>query len=308
MKVRLAVAGVALALGLVSPAVAQGRPKIVSVSHLAVYTTDADKAEHFYVHDLGAMKGPDPQNPAGVRYYFNPVQFVEVLPLPQGWTSVGRFDHAGYNTDDAEALRKYLGAHGVVVPAVVTKGSDGSLYFEVKDPEANRVQFVQPPAKRIAVPVNPLSKHIIHVGYIVHSPAAEDAFYRTLLGFRPYWHGGRTDDSADWISSQVPDGTDWVEYMSVKGPETTGIPPTMTKDNAGVLDHFALGVQNMEQSVNLLYEGDRLTAKHSPPQIGRDGKWQLNMYDPDGTRAEMMEFQPAVKPCCSPFLAASPTE
>ncbi len=308
MKVRLAVAGVALALGLVSPAVAQGRPKIVSVSHLAVYTTDADKAEHFYVHDLGAMKGPDPQNPAGVRYYFNPVQFVEVLPLPQGWTSVGRFDHAGYNTDDAEALRKYLGAHGVVVPAAVTKGSDGSLYFEVKDPEANRVQFVQPPAKRIAVPMNPLSKHIIHVGYIVHSPAAEDAFYRTLLGFRPYWHGGRTDDSADWISSQVPDGTDWVEYMSVKGPETTGIPPTMTKDNAGVLDHFALGVQNMEQSVNLLYEGDRLTAKHSPPQIGRDGKWQLNMYDPDGTRAEMMEFQPAVKPCCSPFLAASPTE
>ena len=96
--------------------------------------------------------------------------------------------------------------------------------------------------------------------------------------------------------------------MSVKGPETTGIPPTMTKDNAGVLDHFALGVQNMEQSVNLLYEGDRLTAKHSPPQMGRDGKWQLNMYDPDGTRAEMMEFQPAVKPCCSPFLAASPTE
>ena len=308
MKVRLAVAGVALALGLVSPAIAQGRPKIVSVSHLAVYTTDADKAEHFYVHDLGAMKGPDPQNPAGVRYYFNPVQFVEVLPLPQGWTSVGRFDHAGYNTDDAEALRKYLGAHGVVVPAAVTMGSDGSLYFEVRDPEANRVQFVQPPAKRIAVPVNPLSKHIIHVGYIVHSPAAEDAFYRTLLGFRPYWHGGRTDDSADWISSQVPDGTDWVEYMSVKGPETTGIPPTMTKDNAGVLDHFALGVQNMEQSVNLLYEGDRLTAKHSPPQIGRDGKWQLNMYDPDGTRAEMMEFQPAVKPCCSPFLAASPTE
>jgi hypothetical protein len=31
------------------------------------------------------------------------------------------------------------------------------------------------------------------------------------------------------------------------------------------------------------------------------------MYDPDGTRAELMEFQPAVKPCCSPFLAPSPT-
>jgi catechol 2,3-dioxygenase-like lactoylglutathione lyase family enzyme len=308
MKVRLAIAGVALALAFVSITPAQGRPKIGSVSHLAVYTTDAEKTEHFYVHDLGAMKGTDPQNPLGVRYYFNPVQFVEVLPLPQGWTSVGRLDHAGYNTEDAEALRKYLGVHGVAVPAAVTKGSDGSLYFEVKDPEANRVQFVQPPAHPISVPLNPLSKHIIHVGYIVHSPAAEDAFYKTLLGFRPYWHGGKTEDSSEWISTQVPDGTDWVEYMSVKSPEKTGIPVTMSKDNAGVLDHFALGVQNMEQSVNLLYEGDRLTAKHSPPQIGRDGKWQLNLYDPDGTRAEMMEFQPAVKPCCSPFLASSPTE
>ena len=111
-----------------------------------MYTTDPDKTEHFYVHDLGAMKGTDPQNPLGVRYYFNPVQFVEVLPLPQGWTSVSRFDHAGYNTEDAEALRRYLGAHSVTVPAAVTKGSDGSLYFVVKDPEENRIQFVQPPA------------------------------------------------------------------------------------------------------------------------------------------------------------------
>lgn len=308
MKVRLAVPVVALALSLVPVVFAQGRPKIGSVSHLAVYTTDAAKTEHFYVHDLGAMKGTDPQNPLGVRYYFNPVQFVEVLPLPQGWTSVGRFDHAGYNTEDAEGLRKYLGSHGVTVPAAVTKGSDGSLYFEVKDPEENRVQFVQPPAHPLAVPVNPLSKHIIHVGYIIHSPEAEDGFYKTVLGFRPYWHGGKTDDSSEWISTQVSDGTDWIEYMSVKGPEKTGIPPTMSKDNAGVLDHFALGVPNMEQAVNLLYEGDRLTARHSPPQIGRDGKWQLNLYDPDGTRAEMMEFQPAVKPCCSPFLAPSPTQ
>jgi hypothetical protein len=84
------------------------------------------------------------------------------------------------------------------------------------------------------------------------------------------------------------------------------MPPAMTQDTVGVLDHFALGVQNMEQSVDLLYAGDRLTAKHSPAQIGRDGKWQFNMYAPDGTRVELMEFQPSVKPCCSPFMLPSP--
>jgi hypothetical protein len=51
-----------------------------------------------------------------------------------------------------------------------------------------------------------------------------------------------------------------------------------------------------------------LTARHSDPKIGRDGKWQVNLYDPDGIRAELMEFQPAVKPCCSPFLLPSPTK
>jgi catechol 2,3-dioxygenase-like lactoylglutathione lyase family enzyme len=312
MKVRLRVTLAAIGLSLATCAFAQDRtplrPRITGVSHLSVYTSDAAKAGHFYVHDLGALKGTDPQNPSGVRYYFNSTQFVEILPLPSGTASINRLDHVGYNTPNAEAMRKYLEAHNVTVPSTVTKGGDGSQYFAVKDPEGNSIEFVQPPAHAMSVPLNPLSNHIIHVGYIVHDPAAEDAFYDAVLGFRPYWHGGMKDDETSWISQQVPDGTDWIEYMTVKGPEKTGIPSTMSQDTLGVLDHFALGVQNMERTVNLLYSGDRLTAKHSPPQIGRDSKWQLNIYDPDGIRAELMEFQPMAKPCCSPFLLPSPTK
>jgi catechol 2,3-dioxygenase-like lactoylglutathione lyase family enzyme len=308
VKVRAAAGLAAMGLWLAASAFGQGRAKITGVSHLSVYTSEMAKTERFYVHDLGAFKAADPQNPAGVRYYFNPIQFVEVLPLPEGPPSINRFDHAGYNTLNADGLRRYLASHGLAVPSEVTKGSDGSRYFEVRDPEGNRIEFVQPPVHPISVPLNRVSNHIIHVGYIVHDAAAEDAFYRALLGFRPYWHGGMKDDATDWISLQVPDGTDWVEYMMVKGPEKTGIPPSMSRDTVGVLDHFALGVQNMEKTVDLLYEGDRLTAKHSPPQIGRDGKWQLNLYDPDGIRTEFMEFQPSVKPCCSSLLLPSPTK
>jgi catechol 2,3-dioxygenase-like lactoylglutathione lyase family enzyme len=308
MKVTAVWRFTAMALCLTAYAFSQERPRITGISHLSVYTTDAAKTERFYVHDLGALKAADPQNPAGTRYYFNPIQFVEVLPLPQDSSSISRFDHAAYNTANAEQMRRYLAAHNITVPPSVTKADDGSQYFEVMDPEGNRIQFVQPPAKPISVPNNPLSNHIIHVGYLVHSASAEDAFYQQLLGFRPYWHGGPKDDVTDWISLQVPDGTDWVEYMIAKGPEKTGIPSTMSRETLGVLNHFSLGVPNIEKSTNLLYEGDRLTAKHSPPQIGRDGKWQLNLYDPDGTRAEVMEFQPSVKPCCSPFLLPSPTK
>ena len=127
-----AVAGLAtLLIALSGFASAQTRPKITGVSHLSVYTSDPAQTEHFYVYDLGAVKETDPQNPAGVRYYFNAIQFVEVLPLPSGASDPkNRFDHAGYNTTGAEAMRKYLESHGVTVPSSVTKASDGSVYFE----------------------------------------------------------------------------------------------------------------------------------------------------------------------------------
>ena len=287
---------------------AQDRPKITGVSHLAIYTTDSAKTEQFFVHDLGAVKRIDPEDPLGICYAFNSEQFVEVLAMPVGEAPKNRLDHSAFRVNDAEKMRVYLAKNGVDVPAAAKTASDGSAYFEVKDPEGNRIEFVQPPSHSEHVDANPLSHHIIHVGFIVHDAAAEDAFYVKLLGFRPYWHGGMKDNETDWISQQVPDGTDWLEYMMVKGPEKTSIPASMSQETAGVLDHFALGVQNMEKAVNLLTEGDRLTMRHSPPLIGRDGKWQLNMYAPDGTRAELMEFQPSIKPCCSPLLLPSPTE
>ena len=84
MKVRAGIGLTMMSLLLAGQCLCQERPKITGVSHLSVYTSDAAKAEFFYVHDLGGFKVTDPQNPAGVRYYFNPVQFVEVLPLPAG--------------------------------------------------------------------------------------------------------------------------------------------------------------------------------------------------------------------------------
>lgn len=284
------------------------RPKITGVSHISVYSTDSVKTEHFYVHDLGGVKRDDPENPAGVRYYFSATQFVEVLPLPAGYASINRLDHVGFNTANAEQLRAYLGQNGIAVPEKTEKGSDGSQWFAISDGEGNKVEFVQPPAKPMPVAANPLSSHIIHVGYLVHDANVENKLYRDLLGFRPYWYGGGSDGRVAWISQQVPDGTDWIEYMMVAGPEKTGIPASMTPEKLGAMDHFSLGVFNMEESVNLLTAGDRLTSRHSPPQIGRDGKWQINLYDPDGSRAELMELKAVVKPCCSDFTATDPTK
>ena len=284
------------------------RPPITGISHLGLYGSDSAKTDYFYVHDLGAVKRDDPENPKGVRYYFSAVQFIEVLPFPDGYTGMSRLDHVAYDTTDAEGLRVYLAAHDIAVPASVSDGSDGSRWFDVSDPEGNKVEFLQPPKKSAPVPLNPLSKHIIHMGYLVHSRSAEDAFYRTALGFRPYWYGAFPDGkvSPQWVSQQVPNGTDWLEYMMVPGPETKGIPAGMSQHDVDVLNHFSLGVPNMEKAVTSLWS-DRLSAPHDEgAKIGLDGKWQFNLYDPDGTRVEMMEFHASIKPCCSPFTASDP--
>jgi catechol 2,3-dioxygenase-like lactoylglutathione lyase family enzyme len=285
------------------------RPKITGISHLAVYTSDPAATDHYYREIVGAAKLPDPENSKGIRYALSPTQFIEVLPLPEG-SGINRIDHTAWNTDDAESLRRYLGAKSWKVPGQVERGADGSRWFAVHDPEGNKVEFVQPPAQPKPV-VDPevIGHHIIHVGFLVHSQAAEDTFYRDLLGFRPYWFGGMQDGKIDWVSQQAPDSHDWLEYMLTSGPSGSGIPPTISQHNLGVLDHLSIGEDSVPEAYKVLEAGKRLTGAHDDkPKIGKDGKYQFNLYDPDGIRLELMNFHATDKPCCSSFTADDPAE
>lgn len=281
------------------------RPKITGVSHLAVYTSNPTATDHYYTFTLGAVKQTDPENPKGVRYAFSATQFVEVLPLPAG-AGASRLDHAAFNTSDADGMRKYLAAKGWQVPASVKKASDGSRWFEIKDPEGNRIQFVQPSTTAKVDAPKAIGHHIIHVGFVVHSREKEDAFYRELLGFKPYWWGGMQDNRVDWVSQQVPDGHDWLEYMLNTGAAGS----TMSQHQLGVMDHIAIGEKSVDDARNTLVSQGRLEGVQcdKSTKIGKDGKGQFNLYDPDETRAELMNFHATEKPCCSPFTADDPAE
>ena len=304
-----AVAAFAAVAGSATAQSAPPRPKITGISHLAVYTSDPSATDHYYRVFIGAAKEPDPENAKGVRYMVSATQFVEVLPLPPG-SGINRLDHTAWQTVDAEGLRKYLAAKGWKTPAKVTNGSDGSKWFEVLDPEDNKVQFVQPPvnAKTPDAP-NVIGSHIIHVGILVHDRAVQDKFYRELLGFRPYWYGGmHYPEKIDWVSQQVPDGHDWLEYMLAAGPGK-GIPATMTQHNLGVQDHLSIGEASVTAAYERLKAADRLGGTHdAAPKIGKDGKEQFNLYDPDGIRLELMNFHATEKPCCSDFTAEDPAQ
>lgn len=280
------------------------RPAITGISHIAVYTSDPQAADHYYREIVGAARLPDPEQLKGVDYCLSPTQFIEVLRRPPGSGTL-RFDHIAFNTTDANGLRDYLAASGWRIQQNVIREFDGTLWFEVLDPEGNRVQFVQPGGslKRSVDAPDAIGHHIIHIGILVHSSEAEDKFYKNLLGFKPYQIGIK-QGSVDWISEQVPDGLDWLEYMFSAGTGT-GIPAA--QNEAGFLDHLSIGVASVLDTYKLLEAGNRLSGRHDPsPEIGLDGKIQFNMYDPDGIRFELMNFLADKDPCCSHRGAEGP--
>jgi len=176
-------------------------------------------------------------------------------------------------------------------------------YLSLTDPEGHKISFLETDGvlkdpKIIAI----LTKggyedEIIHAGFIVRDRAATEHFYKDILGFRPYWHGGMKDDQTDWVSMQVPDGTDWLEFM-------VNVESDADQRLRGIMNHIAIGVTDIHATQKHLIEnGVKLTEE---PQIGRDGKWQLNLYDPEDTRVEFMEFTPVQKPCCSDYTGPHP--
>ncbi|MGC2659915.1 MAG: VOC family protein [Bryobacteraceae bacterium] len=281
------------------------RPPIIGIAHIGLKTSDLAAAQKFYGDVLGFdhFSLDKPTGGLMLNYYkVNDHQYIEIYPGLTG--DEDRMTHFAFETTNVRQLRDYLAAHGVNVPATLKPGLDRNMSMMIKDPEGHEVEFVQYMPNSLhgeqfgkLLSDRRIGKRMIHVGVTVHDRPAEDKFYRDVLGFVMTWYGGKTDDSVDWVDMRVPNGTDWLEYMlNTHNPSPKQL---------GVMHHFSLGVDAIQPVYKeVLARGYQPS---QPPKIGRDGKWQLNLYDPDFTRAEVMEFKPVEKPCCSPFVNLTPS-
>ena len=273
------------------------RPKITGVAHVRVYSTNLSASRKFYSDILGL--GPGSAGCVGLAsscFAVNDHQQIQVVnaanpPTPNFLAEVA------FATDDVARMRRYLLAHDVAVGGI-SNDAGGAQHFELIDPEGHSLAFVQQTPKHSFTPAaDQISTRLFHAGFVVRDIAVEDHFYRDLLGFRMYWHGGFKETGTDWEEIQVPDGNDWIEYM-------LNISPTADHQERGVQNHFSLGVPRMKPAFERLQAHGLTTT--DVPEIGRDGKMQFDIFDPDATRVEFMEFEPSQSPCCNPYTAPHP--
>lgn len=274
------------------------RPAITGIGFVEIHTTDPGAATRFFQKGLGLSKlNHACRESLTACFYVNELQEIEIN-AEQDKTPNNFIEEVGFLTADIAKMRQYLVASGLK-PEKIKRSNNHFSTVSVADPAGHRITFVRrTKLMELVHGYDPqVSRHMIHAGFIVQDRPSMEHFYKDILGFRPYWQGGMKDDETSWVSLQVPDGSDWLEFMLYD-------PTGKDKHFHGVMNHIALGVTDIHAAQEQLRKnGAPLTEE---PKIGRDGKWQLNVYDPDETRIEFMEFTPVQKPCCSEFTAPHP--
>ena len=265
------------------------RPRIIGLAHVSIKVSDINKARAYYGTFLGydeAFTYYNKDSSVSVAFFkVNDRQYIEITPTLQP-KEVERLGHFCFQTDDAEKMRLYLSAKGITVPEKLLVGRDRNLHFTVMDPDSHKVEFVQvlPGSDHF---INKgkhntdkrVSDRLLHTGITVKDAKKADGFYKDILGFVEFWRGGYAD-TINWINMRLPDCTDYIEYMLYPGE--------ITPANLHSAHHISLMVPDLQKSIELLSE--RTNGKNlGAPKVGINKRWLLNMYDPDGTRTELME-------------------
>jgi lactoylglutathione lyase len=267
------------------------RPRITGVAHIALFVHDMDKARAFYKDFLGfgepfVLNKPD-GSLAMSFIKVNDRQYVELFPETEAGSD--RLSHISVETDDIERMRRYLASKGIKVPEKATLGRIKNLSFTVKDPDGHGLEFVQYMPEGWSMREkgkfmgDRVSTRMMHVGILVGALEPAMAFYRDILGFQELWRGSRDDKVLNWVNMKVPDGDSYVEFMLYdKIPAPTA---------RGSAHHICLETADIARTKAWL-EGRPAVKDYTRPMEIRTGvnrRRQLNLFDPDGTRSEVME-------------------
>ena len=269
------------------------RPRLLGIAHLAVFVSNPAASRAFYQDLLGFEESfavaATAASPARAFVKINDRQWIELIDAPTA--GEGQLDHVALYTADALRMRQYLAARGVQVPDAAAIGPTGDRSFTVTDPDGHRIEFVEYQAQSRTgqdagghLPATRISDRALHVGILVGELARSTPFYGGILGFEETWRGSAAKSpTLSWVNMRVPDGTDYLEFMLY------GEKPA--PDRRGTAHHLCLLVPDAAKAVAELESRPARKAYTRTIEVrtGINRKRQVNLFDPDGTRVELME-------------------
>jgi catechol 2,3-dioxygenase-like lactoylglutathione lyase family enzyme len=268
------------------------RPRILGLAHVAFHVGNIETARDFYEKFLGFAEPFSLTNPDGslalAFVKINDRQYLELFPGLD--PAADRLHHVAFETDNAEAMRAYLASRGVKVPDHVPKGRIGNLNFNITDPDGHTLEIVEYASdgwslreKGNFMPESRISTRLLHAGILVGNLDAALHFYGDVLGFHEIWRGSSDGQTLSWVNMTVPDGGDYIEFMLYRD-----LP---APDHRGVVHHIALETPAVAEANTVLATRPyrKTYARAMEPRTGINRRRQLNLFDPDGTRTELME-------------------
>lgn len=268
------------------------RPRILGLAHVALFVSDLQKARGFYEDFLGyqepyVLKRDDGSDRI-VFIKINDQQYIELFA--ENPKQDGHLGHISFFTDSAQQMRDFLASRNIKVPDKVAKGRIGNSNFNIIDPDGHMVEIVQYERdswtmreKGKFMPDTRISTQMAHAGILVGRLDPAMKFYRDVLGFQEFWRGSSSGTELSWVNMRVANGTDYLEFMLYSKPPDI--------QQTGVKNHICLFTPDVNKAVAIL-ESRPAFKNYGRPitvNVGKNGKRQANLFDPDGTRIELME-------------------
>lgn len=264
---------------------------VMGIANVTFKVADLDKARRYYTGILGFAEAFDLKDGSGkvTSAYFkvNDDQYIEVMPtLKPG--ELNREERVVFESTDLEKLHSLYDSRGLN-PSPIHKGPDGNPVFRVVSPEGNNLDFLQyangseqANARGKFLSADRISTHLWHVGIMTKDPATSGPFYRVKLGFTNLRFGTR----GDYLETPGRDSNTETKPPLTDTPETHA---QYESEQWGAVNHIGIEVADMRTARDTLQKRGGFDDLRVRAHIGNNRHWLMFLFDPAGTRTEIME-------------------
>ena len=271
---------------------------IIGIAQVTFKSSDLEKSRAYYHGVLGLPEAFTVKDAAGVTSaYFkvNDDQYIEITPTLKSGELI-RQERVVFQSSDLEKLRAIYVERGLN-PSPIAKGPDGNPVFRVKDTEGNSLDFLQYVAgskqtllRGKLLDAVQVTSHIWHVGIMQKDRTASAAFYKDKIGLG----NGKDTGRGEYVELPSSD-----RNLETKDPPLDPNDPVTkdkyTREVYGAVYHMGLEVKDARVARDLAQQRGKYSDVRVRATVGNNRHWLIHLFDPDGTRSELMEtpLQPA---------------